>query len=144
MDGRHPSGGSRWLAELVDDYGEHVAADLLETYGVDLRDIFTPESRLTPRWIAVLVNGLPVGSRYMAERRGGQQFRDWTPQVYALVSCANTLRSLQYVTVAINSKTKPKLPAPFPIPDRPVRKKLSGSNSFAAIAAKHMGVTKEG
>lgn len=143
MDGGQPGGGSRGLAELIDEYGEHLAADLLEVYGVDLRDVLVPESRLTPQLVLVLVRGLPESSRFVAERRGGQEFRGWDTDRYALAATVNAVRALQWTYIAAHSKSKPKPPDPFPIPDHLKRKKHVGSKSFAAIAAAKMSAARK-
>lgn len=134
MDGGDPGGGSRGLAELIDEYGEQLAADLLEFYDVDLRDVLRPEARLTPLYLLVLIRGLPEDSRFNAERRGGRQFRGWDESRYATVAIVNGLRALQWTYVAAHSKNKPPLPDPFPIPDQSVRRKNNGPGSFAFIA----------
>lgn len=143
MDGNLERGGSRGLAQLIDDYGEHLAADLLEYYRVDLRDVFRPESGLTPLYLLVLIRGLPEGSRFNSERRGGQQFRGWDSGRYAAVATVNAVRALQWTYVAAHSKTKPKAPDPFPIPDTSVRKKSNGPGSFAFIAAAKLAAARK-
>lgn len=140
MDGGHPVGGSLTLAQLIDEHGEHLAADLLEVYGVDLRDVLVPGSRLTPRWVLVLIRGLPETSRYVAELRGGPQFRGWDTSRYAAVATVNAVRALQYTYVAAHSKSRPKVPESFPVPDQTVRKRSNGPNMFALMAAAKMGV----
>lgn len=136
MDGGHPGGGSRELGQLIDEYGEQLAADLLEVYGVDLRDIFNPKSRLTPLWILVLVKGLSEGSRFVAECRGGPEFRGWDAGRYAQVATVNAVRALQYTYITAHAKSRPKPPDSFPIPDKKIRQQ--SSNSFAAMAAAQM------
>lgn len=134
MDGRHPSGGSRGLAELIDDYGDVLTGDFQEYYGVDIRDIFDPVKPLTPARFLVLIKTLPEGSRFIAERQGGQEFRGWDAGRYATVSIVNAVRALQWTYVAAHAKSRPKPPEPFPTPGdkKPVRKK---DNMFATIAA---------
>ncbi len=142
MDGENPIGGSRGLAELVDEYGEYLAADLQEYYGVDLRDIFVPEARLTPLYLLVLIRGLPEDCRFNAERRGGQEFRGWDTDRYASAAIVNAVRGLQYTYIAAHSKSKPKPPDPFPIPDKQTRRKAKGPGSFAFIAAQQIAAAK--
>ncbi len=142
MDGEDPIGGSRGLAELVDEYGEHLAADLQEYYGVDLRDIFVPEANLTPLYVLVLIRGLPDDCRFNAERRGGQEFRGWNMDRYATAAVVNAVRGLQYTYIAAHSKSKPKPPEPFPIPDKRTRSKNRGPGSFAFIAAQKIAAAK--
>ncbi|AHY27087.1 tail assembly chaperone [Mycobacterium phage Phantastic] len=135
MEATNP-GGSAALARLIDDYGDAVAADLMETYGVDLRDIFVPESRLTPKWVLVLIKELPVGSRFYSEKRGGPQFRGWDESRYTLAAIVNAVRALQHTYLAAHMKSTPKPPEPYPTPDRNTRKKNNNKpNSFASIAA---------
>lgn len=49
------------LIRLVDRYGEHIECDLLEVYGVDLREFFAGSRPW--RQLAALVRGLPPRSR---------------------------------------------------------------------------------
>lgn len=121
---------------MIDESGEQLAADLLEVYGVDIRDIFVPGSRLTPLWLMVLIRGLPESCRYVAEQRGGPQFRGWDMSRYAAVATVNAVRALNHTYVAAHSKSKPKAPEPFPVPDSTVRRRKS--NTFALLAAKKM------
>lgn len=140
MDGWHLCGGTRGLAELIDEFGEHLAADLLEVYGVDLRDVFHPEKPLTPLYLLVLIRGLPDDCRFNAQRRGGQEFRGWDATRYAAVATVNAVRALQWTYVTAHSKSRPKPPEPFPIPDR--RRRASGPNSFAYIAAQQIAAAR--
>lgn len=140
MDGRNPGGGSRGLGQLVDEYGEHLAADLKEVYDVDLRDMFDPQARLTPLWLLTLIKGLPDSSRFAAERRGGQQFRGWDMDRYATVAIVNAVRALQYTYVAAHSKRKPPLPDPFPIPDQ--TEQPQKNNTFAVLAAAKLAAAR--
>ena len=143
MDGRHSGGGSRGLGQLIDEYGEYLAADLKEVYGVDLRDLLIPEARLTPLYLLVLIRGLPDGCRFNAERRGGSEFRGWDSGRYATVAVVNAVRALQYTYVAAHSKNKPKPPDPFPIPDKAVRRKNLGPGSFAFLAAQKLAAARK-
>lgn len=142
MDGGYPSGGSQGLAQLVDDYGEYLAADLLEYYQVDLRDLFHPTKPLTPLFLLVLIRGLPEDCRFNAQRRGGQEFRGWDASRYASVAMVNAVRALQYTYVSAHSKNRPKPPEPFPVPDSGRREKKSGPGSFAFMAAQQIEAAK--
>ena len=141
MDGGDSGGGSRGLAQLIDEYGEYLAADLLEYYRVDLRDILRPEGQLTPTFLLSLIRGLPEGSRFNAEQRGGVQFRGWDMDRYISVALVNAVRGLQYTYVSAHSKSRPKPPEPFPIPDQPEKK--AGSNSFAFVAAQKIAAARK-
>lgn len=142
MDAEHPSGGSTALGQLIDDFGEFIAADLKEVYDVDLRDVLVPGSGVTPRWVLVLVRGLPIGSRFYAERRGGQQFRGWDETQYIRAETVNTLRAVQYVITAANSEKKPKLPKPFPVPELSRGQRADKPGSFAFIAKAKLAAAK--
>ena len=141
MDGLYSGGGSRGLAELVDEFVEHLCADLLEVYGVDLRDLFHPTRPLTPLFLLALIRGLPDDCRFNAQRRGGQEFRGWDASRYAAVATVNAVRALQYTYVAAHSKSRPKPPEPFPIPDAPARER--GPGSFAFIAAQKLAAARK-
>ncbi len=142
MDGVDPAGKLRGLTELVDEYGEFLAGDLREYYGVDLRDLFRDNNRLTPLYLLSLIRGLPMESRFNAERRGGQQFRGWDAGRYIDVATVNAVRALQWTYVAAHSKNKPKAPEPFPIPDKTVRRRDKGPGSFAFIAAQKIAAAR--
>jgi hypothetical protein len=143
VDGVHPAGKLRGLTELVDEYGEFLAGDLQEYYGVDLRDLFRDdERRLTPLYLLSLVRGLPMESRFNAERRGGQAFRGWDAGRYIDVATVNAVRALQWTYVAAHAKNKPKAPEPFPIPDKTVRRRDKGPGSFAFIAAQKIAAAR--
>ena len=145
MDGIHFLGGSIWLGELIDQYGDYIAADILETYSIDLRDIFKDDGGLSPRWLLSMILNLPLGSRFYAEQQGGQQFRGWDESRYAMVATVNAIRALQYTYISAHSKKKPKMPEMFPVPEPTVkvRKKNTGPGSFAFIAAAKMAKLKK-
>lgn len=139
MDGVHPSGGSVGLAQLIDKYGEQLAADLLEIYQVDIRDIFHPTKPLTPLYLLVLIKGLPEGSRFIAERVGGPEFRGWDASRYAAVANVNAVRALQYVYIAAHSKSKPTPPEPFPYPGMDT----GGRGEFAAAVQQQVAAARK-
>lgn len=137
MDVCDSAGGSRQLARLIDEYGDVIAADLMETYKVDLRDIYRPEATLTPRFLFVLLKGLPTGSRFNSEKRGGQQFQGWDESRYMQAALINAVRALQYTYVQAHSKKNIQQPDPFPVPDRKqtTQSQISKPGSFANVAA---------
>lgn len=143
MDGIHSVGGSVWLGELIDQYGEYIAADLTETYGIDLRDMFREDTDLSPRWLLTHIKNLPLGSRFYSEQRGGQQFRGWDESRYAMVAVVNAVRALQYTYISAHSKKRPKMPEMFPVPERTIRKKATGPGSFAFIAAAKIAAARK-
>lgn len=97
---------------------------------------------MSPLYLLSLIRGLPVGSRFNAERRGGQEFFGWDAGRYIDVATVNAIRALQYTYVAAHSKNKPKPPEPFPIPDQKVRRRNTGPGSFAFIAAQKIAAAK--
>lgn len=140
MDGVHPAGGSAALAGLIEEYGEALVPDLLHHYGVDLRDLFLPEKPLSPKYVLSLVMYLPLGSAFMAARRGGQEYRDWDVGRYALVDVANSLRSFQHLYLAAHIDRRktalPKPPDPFPTPEeKRTQKATHKPGSFAHMVA---------
>jgi hypothetical protein len=143
VDGGYSAGGSGELAELIDEFGELLLPDLKHYYGIDLRDLFAEANPLSPRFVLVHIKHLPIGSAFVAENRGGQQFRGWDEAQYMTAGLINAVRSLQYVTVLANSdpnKRKPGPPDPYPTPDEGVRRKYRrksdhpGSFGFMAKA----------
>lgn len=146
MDGVHTSGGSLQLGELIDEHGQWIAADLKDTYGVDIRDVMVPDSGVTPRWLLVLIAGLDEETRYAASCRGGQHLRRWTLDRYMSVYRLETLRAIQWINTAANSKNRPPFPKPFPLPkakqQRP-EKRLEPPGSFAFIAKQHLAEAKK-
>ncbi|AXH48801.1 tail assembly chaperone [Mycobacterium phage Steamy] len=139
-------GGSRTLAELIDEYGDCIFADLMEEYGVDIGDIFVPESRLTPLKVIILIKELPFSSRFYAEKQGGPQFRGWDETRYATVAIVNAVRALQYTYVAAHSKSRPKPPSPFPIPRKAktsLQEQINKPGTFAHMVATQMRAARK-
>lgn len=138
MDGKHPVGGSRVLAGLIDEHGGAIVSDLLHYYRVDLRDLFRDNGDLSPKYVLSLVLDLPQDSSFTASRRGGRQYRGWDETRYALVALVNAQRTANYMFQVANSdpkRRKPDVPHPFPTPDDTTTSKAPKQGSFAAIAA---------
>jgi hypothetical protein len=102
---------------------------------------------MSPRWALAHVKLLPLGSAFVAQTRGGQQFRGWDEDRYALVALINAVRALHYIFALAHSdpkKAKPKPPDPYPIPDKVTRKKAAPQpGSFAFIAGRQLAAAKE-
>lgn len=146
MDGVDSSGGSFQLGELIDEHGQWIAADLMEIYTVDIRDVFVPDSGVTPRWLLILIAGLDEKTRYAASCRGGQHLRGWTTDRYLSVFALETQRAIQWINTAANSKNRPPLPKPFPIPkakQQQPEKRPEPPGSFAFIAKQHLAEAKK-
>jgi hypothetical protein len=111
---------------------------------VDLRDLFSSESPLSPRYVLALILHLPADGAFYASRRGGQEFRGWDVDRYALVSLVNAQHANNYILTMVNrdpKKPKPKPPEPFPTPgdkDKPNPK----PGSFALVAASMMAAQR--
>ncbi|AHJ86392.1 tail assembly chaperone [Mycobacterium phage 40AC] len=141
-------GGSRVLAGLIDKHGEAILSDLLHYYRVDIRDLFSEENPLSPRYVLALIVWLPTDSAFAASCRGGPQFRGWDADRYAMVSAVNELRAGNHLTLLINrdrSKPKPKAPEPFPTPDEEKKSTAPKPGSFASmvVAAKRAARLKK-
>ena len=121
MDGYVSAGGSITLAAVLDKYGEEILADLLEIFGVDVRDVLTYRRGVTPSFILTLINQLPMDSRYVAAVRGGREFQGWDIDRYIAVASLNALRASNYMFQCANTKpeTAKRLPPPeaFPTPE---------------------------
>jgi hypothetical protein len=120
VDEGNPTGGSQFLAELIDKHGGAILSDLSEYHGVDLRELFEDEDALSPRYVLNLVLNLPTTSALYASRRGGQQYRGWDAERYALVAMVNALKANNWILASVNrdpAKSKLKPPEPFPTPD---------------------------
>jgi hypothetical protein len=131
LDGGDSAGGSRELAQLIDQYGEFLVADLKRYYQIDLRDIMKDGSGLSPRLVLCYVRALPLESATVAAMRGGDQFRGWNQELYMLANLLDAVRENTYAFVAANSKKKPKAPEPVQRPEKQQKKKTS---LFAAMA----------
>ena len=145
MDGGYPAGGSRELAELIDQYGEYLVPDLKHYYGIDLRDLFSEASPLSPRFVLAYIKNLPLESSFYAEVRGGQKYRGWGEERYMAASELNVLRLLLHVLILANTdpkKTRHKAPEPYPTPDKPAKKQADRPGSFAFIAKQHIAAAK--
>lgn len=109
VHGEEPAGGTESLAELIDDHGEAIEADLQRFYGVDLLDVFRPDSRLTPAKVLRLLSQLDAESCTVAEMAGNRELRGWTPD-------RAILADLWDLIAAVNTPPK-KRPPKYPRPD---------------------------
>lgn len=50
----------------------------LQAIGIDLRELWRGNPRITPRYVLTLVGQLSDGSALAASIRGGPEFRSWT------------------------------------------------------------------
>lgn len=80
--------------------------------GVDIRDLFDNESRVTPTYVLWLVEWLPEESAFVASRRGGQQHRAWTAEMHVAVTMMDVLKQANYQ----RGEGKGKAPKPTPRP----------------------------
>lgn len=132
MGGGVAAGGSFQLAELIDQYGEHLVPDLKRYYGVELADVLVEGSGLTPRKVLLYIRALPADSATVAAMRGGLEFYGWDLDVYMLANLLDAIRENTYVTMmAAGPKKKPKPPEPF---QRPGSEKKKQQNVFVSMA----------
>jgi hypothetical protein len=106
--------------------------------------LFSDESPLSPRYVLSLIYHLPTDGAFYASRRGGQQFRGWDVDRYALVALVNAQRAGNHIQLMVNrdpKKSKPSAPDPFPTPDEDAQK-LPKPGSFAAVAASMMAAQR--
>lgn len=140
------AGGSRVLAELIDKHGEAILSDLLHYYRVDLRDLFSGDGSLSPRYLLALIFQLPTDGAFYASRQGGIQFRGWDAGRYALVAQVNAQRATNHILMMVNrdpKRSKPKPPEWFPTPDESDKPKAHKPGSFAAIAASMLAAQRK-
>lgn len=81
---------------------------------------------------------LPTDGALYASRRGGQEFRGWDIDRYAMVAQVNAQRAGNHILLMANrdpKKPKPKAPEPFPTPDDDKKSNAPKPGSFAAVAA---------
>ncbi|AVR76331.1 tail assembly chaperone [Mycobacterium phage Annyong] len=131
-------GEAQELAGLIDRYGEHLVPDLKHYYGIDLRELFSEANPLSPQYVLIHIKHLPIESAFVAAIRGGQEFRGWNADRYALAAIINSIRAGNYMFVMANSdprKGKPPLPSPWPVPQENKAEKKYAPNSFAGIVA---------
>jgi hypothetical protein len=123
---------------LIDRYGEILLPELKERYGINLLDIFQEEPPFSPRYILAHIKHLPVESAFIAEVRGGRQFRGWGEDRYMQAALLNAVRAANYLFILANTdpkKKKPEAPEPWPLPDGKFKAKTPDKpGSFAFIA----------
>lgn len=148
MGDRYSTGGSTELARLIDGYGEFLIPDLKRYYGMDLRDLFLDDPPWSPRFVLAHIRNLDYGSAYVAEARGGQQYRGWDESRYIAAAEVNSIRTLIYAFILANMNSKkakkPEAPRPWPLPDDKDKKKRQDKpGSFAFIARSHIAAVKK-
>ncbi|BCP36362.1 hypothetical protein MINTMi198_17320 [Mycobacterium intracellulare M.i.198] len=139
MDRGHRSGGSLELARLIDEAGEDLIPDLKQYYGIDLRDLFSEDKPLSPRWALMHVLHLPIESAFVAQLRGGPEFRGWSPDRYMAARLIDLQAIQNWMFLSANrdpDSKAPEMPEPYPLPDDiKVKKQLKdkpGSFGFMA------------
>lgn len=130
---------------MIDKHGEALLSDLLHYYRVDLRELFSEVCPFTPRYLLSLIIHLPADGAFYASRQGGQEFRGWDTDRYALVALVNAQRAGNHIQLMINRDPKraaPKPPEPFPTPGSENKSKAPKPGSFAAVAASMLAAQK--
>jgi hypothetical protein len=107
--------------------------DLKIYCGVDLLDVFDPDSGVTPRLLLAYIDALPPDSATAASMRGGPQFRGWNTNAYISAAIVDAISANTYAFITANSKRRPEKPKPFYRPQEKVKKDPK-QNRFAAMA----------
>lgn len=125
-------------------------ADLLEVYGVDLRDLFAPGSGVNPGWVLSLIHGLLPHSRFKAAVAGNPDAAGWTPEAWLAAALINELRGTNYILQAVNTDAKKisKIPEPKPVytpgaEEERQRAKRQEPNGFHTVAAQMLAATRK-
>lgn len=132
MVGGDSGGGSRQLAELIDEHSDAIVSDLSIYHGIKPWEII--DGPYPPRLLLAYITNLPEDSATMASLRGGPEHRGWDMKTHLLASIFDAVQNNTYVLVSANSKRKPKPPQPIPRPKVKERKKNPKANKFAAMA----------
>lgn len=82
-----------------------------------------------PVEILLLLRGLKIGSRFVAQAQGSPEFVGWDVLQYQIATLIDAVNYTTYVLTAANSKRKPKPPKPTYRPKKEGRK---ANNQFAA------------
>lgn len=131
MAGGDPGGGSRVLAQILDEHAGCVYADLRRYYGVDLTGLFVEPSLITPAEVLALVENLPPESATQAERRNQPDSQGWTASAYLTAMAVDAIRENTFANMQVRTKKKLKPPDKLPVPGQKPQKK---QNSFVAMA----------
>lgn len=119
MDELGTSGGSLTLAELIDEHGPALFADLLSEYGVRLTDVLFDWS---PREVFALVEGLPTSGRFQAHLAGGDRWHEFwgwdadrhlQANIWDLLVAINTEKGKKKATYPRPSVKKPQEGVPL-------------------------------
>ena len=143
MDGADPGGGSRLLAELIEDHGSVIVADLKRYYQVDIALTLTGEGE-SPRRLLAYIAHMPAGSGTQAAVGGLDESVGWDTQAYLMAGLIDAVRENTYVTAQTQSKKKIKAPEPIPVPGRAKQKKKGSPNLFAQMAAVQLEAARKG
>lgn len=136
MDGEHAAGGSQGLADLVEKHGESLIADF-ERYYRPLPRMISEGS--SPRYILGLIRQLPIESAFVAEYRGGPQFRGWGIDRYLRAALVDAVQANTHAVSKANGGKGKK-------PDRiyrPEKAKSQNGNAFAAMARSFFHAAKK-
>jgi hypothetical protein len=102
----------------------------------------------SPKYVLAHVNNLWYDSAYIAEARGGQQFRGWDAGRYQTAALTDAVRVSNYLFVMANrdpKKQKPAAPEPSFTPDQTVvkKRKTDQPGQFGWIARAHLAAQKK-
>lgn len=113
-------GGSLVLASLIDQAGEALYQDFRSEYGLNFKEFVATHP---PYETLMLIRGLTLGSRFVSQLQGGEQFQQWNTLAYQMATLIDAVNYVTYAVVAANSqKRKPKQPKPSYRPSKNTRK----------------------
>jgi hypothetical protein len=134
------AGGSLLLGELIDKHGEALYRDLLLFHQIDLVDLArrwnrNEETGTSPRLLLYLIEQLPEGSTFVAERMGGREHRDWNLSAYILASISNNIQSNTMITASIPKSDRSKFHMiEGPTPPKKAKKAPSFGDFLSSVA----------
>ena len=109
-------------AAAVAAFDPDVEEALLRVYGVD-------PHRATLRRVAVLLRRLPPGTWHRDE------VSSWTRESWMLADVVDAVNTTAWMIAAVNSKTTPQRPKPYPRPNVPTQPtRPANTKSWSAIA----------
>lgn len=144
MDRGDEGGGSLRLAEVIDRHGGELVADFRRFYGINLGDILSDDSDLSPGYVLQLIEYLPADSAFVAANLGGRE-KVWSINDHLLATNIDAVNTLTHVMIAAHSGKKFKPPEPMwrPGSDEKQESKKKSPNLFAATALSMLARAKK-
>lgn len=105
--------------------------------GIDIIDVINGTGNVSPARVLRVLSALGEDSAYWSAVRGGQDFRGWDYDRYAVTAQVDLLQNILFVLLKSNGAKKAKPPEPLPTPGEN-RKRSKGQNMFAAMTVAAM------